>query len=171
MTWWMIIRNSLRQHALSTAITALSIGLGGGLLMAIWVVNFQSQRAFKNVTGGFDAIVCFWNCVTFTIVRRIRRHEQPITAVALSSDASVVASGDESGLVLLTKHDGSVLRRLAAHREQWVLEKLNHKWLGFERDNLLSIMQETGLTELQSELLPLRREELFQVILASGIKA
>jgi ubiquinone/menaquinone biosynthesis C-methylase UbiE len=60
---------------------------------------------------------------------------------------------------------------LAAHREQWVLEKLNHKWLGFERDNLLSIMQETGLTELQSELLPLRREELFQVMLASGIKA
>ena len=60
---------------------------------------------------------------------------------------------------------------LAAHREQWVLEKLNHKWLGFERDNLLSIMQETGLTELQSELLPLRREELFQVMLASGMKA
>ena len=57
MTSWMIIRNSLRQHALSTAITALSIGLGGGLLMAIWVVNFQSQRAFKNVTGGFDAIL------------------------------------------------------------------------------------------------------------------
>ena len=57
MTWWIIIRNSLRQHALSTAITGLSIGLGGGLLMAIWVVNFQSQRAFKNVTGGFDAIL------------------------------------------------------------------------------------------------------------------
>ena len=60
---------------------------------------------------------------------------------------------------------------LAAHREQWVLEKLNHKWLGFERDNLLSLMQDTGLAELQSELLPLRREELFQVMLASGIKS
>jgi len=57
MTWWMIIRNSLRQHALSTGITAFSIGLGGGLLMAVWVVNFQSQRAFKNVTGGFDSIL------------------------------------------------------------------------------------------------------------------
>jgi putative ABC transport system permease protein len=53
----MIIRNSLRQHALSTAITAASIGLGGGLLMAVWVVNFQTQREFKNVTGGFDAIL------------------------------------------------------------------------------------------------------------------
>ena len=57
MTLWMIIRNSLRQHALSTVITAGSIGLGGGLLMAVWVVNFQSQREFKNVTGGFDALL------------------------------------------------------------------------------------------------------------------
>ena len=57
MTFWMIIRNSLRQHALSTAITAASIGLGCGLLMAVWVVNFQTQREFKNVTGGFDAIL------------------------------------------------------------------------------------------------------------------
>ncbi|SVB39659.1 uncharacterized protein METZ01_LOCUS192513 [marine metagenome] len=53
----MIIRNSLRQHALSTVITATSIGLGCGLLMAVWVVNFQTQREFKNVTGGFDAIL------------------------------------------------------------------------------------------------------------------
>ena len=57
MTFWMIIRNSLRQHALSTAITAASIGLGCGLLMAVWVVNFQTQREFKNVTGGFDCIL------------------------------------------------------------------------------------------------------------------
>ena len=57
MTFWMIIRNSLRQHALSTVITAASIGLGCGLLMAVWVVNFQTQREFKNVTGGFDCIL------------------------------------------------------------------------------------------------------------------
>ena len=57
MTLWMIIRNSLRQHAFSTGITAVSIGLGCGLLMAVWVVNFQTQRAFKNVTGGFDSIL------------------------------------------------------------------------------------------------------------------
>ena len=57
MTLWIIIRNSLRQHALSTIITAASIGLGGGLLMAVWVVNYQTQREFKNVPGGFDAIL------------------------------------------------------------------------------------------------------------------
>ena len=53
----MIVLKSLRQHALSTFITSTSIGLGCGLLMAVWVVNFQSQRAFKNVTGGFDSIL------------------------------------------------------------------------------------------------------------------
>jgi len=52
-----IVFKSLRQHALSTGITAVSIGLGCGLLMAVWVVNFQTQREFKNVTGGFDAIL------------------------------------------------------------------------------------------------------------------
>ena len=25
--------------------------------MSVWVVNFQTQRAFKNVTGGFDSIL------------------------------------------------------------------------------------------------------------------
>ena len=57
MTIWMIVRNSLRHHALSTGITAVSIGLGCGLLMSVWVVNFQTQRAFKNITGGFDSIL------------------------------------------------------------------------------------------------------------------
>ena len=52
-----IVLKSLRQHTLSTFITSTSIGLGCGLLMSVWVVNFQSQRAFKNVTGGFDSIL------------------------------------------------------------------------------------------------------------------
>ena len=57
MTFWMIIRNSLRQHALSTAVTALSIGLGCGLLMGVLVVSERAQQEFRNVTGGFDALV------------------------------------------------------------------------------------------------------------------
>ena len=56
MTLWIIIRNSLRQHALSTGITAVSIGLAMGLFMAIWTVKEQSMAAFTNVTGGFDAV-------------------------------------------------------------------------------------------------------------------
>jgi putative ABC transport system permease protein len=57
MTLWLIILRSLRQHALSTVITALSIALAGGLLMSVWVVKEQSQAAFTGVNGGFDAVL------------------------------------------------------------------------------------------------------------------
>jgi putative ABC transport system permease protein len=57
MTLWLIILRSLRQHALSTIITALSIALAGGLLMSVWIVKVQSQATFTGVNGGFDAIL------------------------------------------------------------------------------------------------------------------
>jgi len=57
MTLWLIILRSLRQHALSTVITALSIALAGGLLMSVWIVKEQSQATFTGVTGGFDAVL------------------------------------------------------------------------------------------------------------------
>jgi putative ABC transport system permease protein len=57
MTLWRIVFKSLRQHALSTIVTALSIALGGGLLMAVWVVKEQSQAVFTNVNAGFDAVL------------------------------------------------------------------------------------------------------------------
>ena len=57
MTLALIVRRSLRQHALSTTITALSIALAGGLLMSVWVVKEQSQRTFTQVNTGFDAVL------------------------------------------------------------------------------------------------------------------
>lgn len=57
MTLWRIVFKSLRQHALSTVVTALSIALGGGLLMSVWVVKEQSQAIFTVVNGGFDAVL------------------------------------------------------------------------------------------------------------------
>ncbi|HXN36020.1 MAG TPA: ABC transporter permease [Opitutaceae bacterium] len=57
MTITLIVRRSLRQHAFSTAITALSIALAGGLLMSVWVVKDQSQRTFTQVNTGFDAVL------------------------------------------------------------------------------------------------------------------
>jgi putative ABC transport system permease protein len=57
MTIALIVRRSLRQHAFSTTITALSIALAGGLLMAVWVVKDQSQRTFTQVNTGFDAVL------------------------------------------------------------------------------------------------------------------
>jgi hypothetical protein len=52
-----------------------------------------------------------------------------------------------------------------------VLEKLGHKWLGFENETLLDFMQTAGFNHLHSEILPYRREELFQIILSAGRKS
>ena len=52
-----IVGKSLRQHALSTAITALSLGLGAGLVMAVFQVAQQTERAFVGPPLGFDAVV------------------------------------------------------------------------------------------------------------------
>ncbi|MBI3876258.1 MAG: ABC transporter permease [Verrucomicrobia bacterium] len=57
MTLPLIVRRSLRQHALSTCITAASIALAGGLLMSVWTVKEQSQAAFTQMNAGFDAVL------------------------------------------------------------------------------------------------------------------
>lgn len=57
MTLPLIIYRSLRQHALSTLVTAGSIALACGLLMCVWMVKTQSQAAFTQTTTGFDAVL------------------------------------------------------------------------------------------------------------------
>ena len=59
---------------------------------------------------------------------------------------------------------------LASHKEEWVIEKLGHKWLGFEKEYLMECMHNSGLKILSSEVLPFRRKELFQIILSVGSK-
>jgi putative ABC transport system permease protein len=53
----LLIVRSLNQHALSTLITACSIALGAGLLMAIMVLNTQTYQAFTGGDLGFDAVL------------------------------------------------------------------------------------------------------------------
>ncbi len=57
MTLPLVIYRSLRQHALSTFVTAASIALACGLLMCVWMVKTQSQAAFTQTTTGFDAVL------------------------------------------------------------------------------------------------------------------
>lgn len=57
MTLLLLIRRSLRQHALSTFVTAAGIALACGLLMCVWMVKTQSQTAFTQTTTGFDAVL------------------------------------------------------------------------------------------------------------------
>ena len=52
-----LIYRSLRQHALSTLVTAGSIALAAGLLLTVWVVKTQSQTVFAATNSGFDAVL------------------------------------------------------------------------------------------------------------------
>ena len=57
MMIWHLVFKSLRQHLLSTLVTALSIALSGGLLMSVWSVKEQAQSTFTRLDGGFDAVL------------------------------------------------------------------------------------------------------------------
>ncbi|MCA9443408.1 MAG: ABC transporter permease [Candidatus Omnitrophica bacterium] len=52
-----MVRRSLRQHALSTAITMFSIALASGLVMSVFSINDQTRAAFTGGEVGFDAVL------------------------------------------------------------------------------------------------------------------
>ena len=56
MSLLQIVLRSLRQHMLSTLITAFSIALASGLLMSVWVVKDQARENFTGVDSGFDGV-------------------------------------------------------------------------------------------------------------------
>ena len=57
MTLARIVAKSLRQHALSTAVTSLAIALACALLMTVWSVKEQARATFTQVDAGFDAVL------------------------------------------------------------------------------------------------------------------
>lgn len=80
-------------------------------------------------------------------------------------------SGLQEAARILRPGGQVLIMELASHEEDWVLEKLGHKWLGFEKESLMDNMQKAGFDNLYSEILPFRREELFQIILSAGRKS
>ncbi len=56
-TLWMIVRRSLRQHALSTAVTVVSVALAAGLVMSVFAVSKQTRDAFTGGEIGYDAVL------------------------------------------------------------------------------------------------------------------
>jgi putative ABC transport system permease protein len=53
----LIVRRSLRQHAVSTGITIASAALASGLVMAVFSIQQQSEYAFVGGDSGFDAVI------------------------------------------------------------------------------------------------------------------
>jgi putative ABC transport system permease protein len=54
---FLIVRRSLRQHALSTVVTILSAALASGLVMSVFAISKQSEDAFAGGPVGFDAVL------------------------------------------------------------------------------------------------------------------
>jgi len=54
---FMMVRRSLRQHFVSTAITALCVALATGLVMSVFAINKQTRDAFTGGPVGFDAVL------------------------------------------------------------------------------------------------------------------
>lgn len=54
---WLVVRRSLRQHAVSTVVTVASVALAIGLTMAVFAVSAQTKLAFTGGPVGFDAVV------------------------------------------------------------------------------------------------------------------
>ncbi len=52
-----IVRKSLRQHAVSTIVTALAIALASGLVMSVFAIQKQTYAAFTGGDIGFDAVL------------------------------------------------------------------------------------------------------------------
>ncbi|MCC5790046.1 MAG: ABC transporter permease [Opitutales bacterium] len=57
MNLFSLIRRNLRQGGLATALTIVSLSLAVGLLLCVWVLRAESERAFQNSTGPFDAVL------------------------------------------------------------------------------------------------------------------
>lgn len=54
---FLLVRRSLRQHAFSTLITILAVGLASGLTMSVFSIQQQSREAFSGGDVGFDAVL------------------------------------------------------------------------------------------------------------------
>ncbi len=54
---FLIVRRSLRQHAVSTVVTALAIALAAGLVMSVFAIQKQTYAAFTGGDVGFDAVL------------------------------------------------------------------------------------------------------------------
>ena len=53
----LIVRRSLRQHALATGVTVFSVALASGLLMAVFAIKAQTHEAFTAGQTGYAAVL------------------------------------------------------------------------------------------------------------------
>lgn len=59
---------------------------------------------------------------------------------------------------------------LREHDQAWVRERLGDRWLGFSREQLTSLLEGAGLTDLKVSVGAHRSGDPFTVLIASGVK-
>jgi putative ABC transport system permease protein len=52
-----MVKRSLRQHLLSSLVTALSVALAAGLILSVHAIDTQAKEAFTTGPTGFDAVL------------------------------------------------------------------------------------------------------------------
>lgn len=52
-----LIRRSLRQHLVSTSVATLLVALGMALVISVWVLRAEAERAFTRSASGYDAVL------------------------------------------------------------------------------------------------------------------
>ena len=114
MTLPLIIYRSLRQHALSTLVTAGCVALAGGLLMSVWMVRVQAERALAQhgFPGGLArALGIDFSNAAIQLDRVLMLNAVIVMLVAIGSVlASVYAS------MSARQRDIAILRALGAKR-------------------------------------------------------
>jgi putative ABC transport system permease protein len=54
---FLLVRRSLRRHALSTGVTVFAVALASGLVISVFSIQQQTQEAFTGGDIGFDAVL------------------------------------------------------------------------------------------------------------------
>ena len=117
------------------------------------------RRRVKNVEwtrGELESLPLDDECVDVALLSQALHHADD-PRVALAEAVRVVRPG---GRVLLLE-----LRR---HQEQWVRDRLGDKWLGFEDDELRSMMDAAGLSDVRITVGARGARDPFTVLIASG---